>query len=174
MDDRERRVRVEALFAAYASAVLAYARRRTDAASAEDVLGDVFVVAWRRLEEIPPDALPWLLGCARYVLRQARRSEARRWSLIARLAATTPSSRPPAEPGGGALAAGLAALTDRDREALLLVAWDGLSGEQAAKVMGCSANAFSMRLHRARKRLATHLDGVDEPQPRPLVEACND
>ena len=58
MDDGERRARLEALFEAHARTVLAYARRRTDHATAADVLSDVFVVAWQRLERIPDDALP--------------------------------------------------------------------------------------------------------------------
>jgi DNA-directed RNA polymerase specialized sigma24 family protein len=56
------------VFAAYAAVVLAYARRRTDSATADDVLGEVFVIAWRRLEQIPPEPAPWLLACARHVL----------------------------------------------------------------------------------------------------------
>ena len=47
----------------------------------------------------------------------------------------------------------LAALPEQDREALLLVAWDGLTTEQAATVLGCRPSALRTRLHRVRKRL---------------------
>jgi RNA polymerase sigma-70 factor, ECF subfamily len=83
MDDNERSSRLESMFSTHAPTVLLYARRRTDRASASDVLSEVFVVAWQRVEEIPSDALPWLLACARRVLLNQRRSDAARGSLIA-------------------------------------------------------------------------------------------
>jgi hypothetical protein len=64
MDEFERRLRLERLFSAHGAAVRAYARRRVDPASADDAVSDVFVIAWRRLDDVPDDALPWLLGCA--------------------------------------------------------------------------------------------------------------
>ncbi len=64
MDNDQRRARLESLFAAHAAIVLAYARRRTDSTTADDVLSEVFVIAWRRLEQIPPEPAPWLLACA--------------------------------------------------------------------------------------------------------------
>jgi RNA polymerase sigma-70 factor (ECF subfamily) len=63
--------------------------------------------------------------------------------------------------GDGALALALAELSERDRELLLLIAWEGLGPEQAAKVFGCSRNALAVRLHRARKRLAAALRRAD-------------
>jgi RNA polymerase sigma-70 factor (ECF subfamily) len=57
---------------------------------------------------------------------------------------------------------------------LLLIAWDGLSAEQAATVLGCSRRALSMRLHRARKRLSAALADAGRPEPRPTMETCND
>lgn len=174
MDQDERLVRLESLFATHAPAVLAYARRRTDAATADDVLSDVFVVAWRRLEHVPPVALPWLLACARNVLADAHRSERRRGALIQRLMTTTPNVDVGVELADRALGEALTSLAARDREALMLVAWDGLSVEQAANVLGCSRRAFSMRLHRARKRLAAALARANPPEVQPTMEACND
>jgi RNA polymerase sigma-70 factor (ECF subfamily) len=149
----ERRARFEVLFAAHSAAVLAYARRRGDAATADDVLGEVFLVAWRRLDQIPADQRPWLLACARRVLANSRRSQRRRDALIDRLIAVR--SRPSAEPeiAEGDVVRALAGLGERDREALMLVAWEGLSAEQAARVLGCSRHAFTVRLQRARRRL---------------------
>src|ERR1700733_1908946 len=87
MDAEERRLRLEALFIAHADDVLAYAQRRSDAETADDVLSEVFVVAWRRLEEVPADPLPWLLACARRVLANQRRAERRRAAFVDRLSA---------------------------------------------------------------------------------------
>lgn len=174
MDQDERRARLESLFVAQAPTVLAYARRRTDSATADDVLSEVFVVAWRRLEQIPPDPAPWLLACARHVLAHADRGEHRRAALIERLAATAPRTEVCSELSDGVLGGALASLAERDREVLLLVAWEGLSTEQAATVLGCSRRTFSMRLHRARKRLSAALAVIDRPEPQPTMETCDD
>jgi hypothetical protein len=124
------------------------------------------VIAWRRLEQIPPEPTPWLLACARHVLAHARRSEHRRAALIARLAATPPRTEVPAELSDGVPGAGAGEPAQRDREVLLLVAWEGLSTQQAATVLDCSPRASSMRLHRARKRLSAALEVVGGPTPR--------
>ena len=62
----------------------------------------------------------------------------------------------------------LAALPERDREAILLHAWEGLSAPEAAEVLGCSATAYRLRLHRARRRLAAQLQDVPEHQSEHL------
>lgn len=174
MDSEQRRARLEALFYAHAPVVLAYARRRTDPATADDLLSEVFVVAWRRLDQVPSDAAPWLLACARHLLAHTRRGEHRRAALIERLATTPPQTVVWTELNDGALAEALAKLAERDREVLLLLAWDGLSAEQAATVLGCSRRALSMRVHRARKRLAAALAAVDQSEPQPTMETCHD
>lgn len=173
-EDDERRGRLEALYAAHAPEVLVYARRRTDHATAADVLSDVFVVAWRRLDEVPKDALPWLLGCARHALLNHQRADRRRSRLAARLNANAPSTPFSLEAHEHRLVQALARLKERDREVLLLTAWEGLTTRQAARVLGCSPQAFKVRAHRARKRLADALLVVDS-RPTPLkMEACND
>lgn len=81
-----------------------------------------------------------------------------------------PAAADPADAGGDReLWAALAGLPDGDREALLLVGWDGLSNPQAAGVAGCSQGAFKVRLHRARRRLAKALN-----QTRPDEAAMTD
>src|SRR5436309_11328259 len=120
MRDRER---LEALFADHAAAVRAYALRRADAATADDIVSEVFVVACRRLDAVPSDnALPWLLGCARRVLANQQRGGRRREALGHRLAsaAPRPEAGPPPSPDG-VLARALAALSEGDRELLMLV-----------------------------------------------------
>jgi RNA polymerase sigma-70 factor (ECF subfamily) len=158
--DADRSARFDALFAAHYGAVRAYIVRRAAGGQVEDALADTFLVAWRRLDAVPEDALPWLLGVARRVLANQRRGEARRAALIGRLAGALPHSRA-AEPAGdalGPLGDALASLTAAERETLLLVAWEGLEPRRAARVVGCSPAAFRARLYRARRRLAAHLE----------------
>ena len=164
--DSERRTRFEAMFAAHHEAVRRYVVRRQSAALVDDAIAETFLVAWRRLDEIPDRTLPWLLGVARRVLADQRRAVRRGRSLSERLRVdvVTDGRARDWEPPAGLtpeLTSALAALTEHEREALLLVAWDELSATDAARVAGCSAMAFRVRLHRARQRVAHRL-GVEE------------
>lgn len=160
VEGSERRIRLERLFLEHATAVRAYARRRIGVACADDTVGEVFVIAWRRIDDVPGDALPWLLACARRVIANQRRGASRASRLTGRLASEAHSD---VRVGGTdvGLASALNGLSDRDREVLLLIAWEGLSSVRAAAVLGCSPNAFAVRLHRARKRLADALSEQD-------------
>jgi RNA polymerase sigma factor (sigma-70 family) len=164
--DPERRRRFEALFVAHHAAVRSYVVRRGGGGlGVDDAVADTFLVAWRRLDEVPDAALPWLLGVARRVLADQRRGLRRRRSLSQRLAlaSTDPAWEPPA-PISAELADALRSLTEHEREALLLVAWDGLTPAQAAVAAGCSAAALRVRLHRARRRVAARL-GIEQSTP---------
>lgn len=152
------RARAESLFREHAAAVRAYARRRIDPAAADDVVSEVFVVASRRASEVPADALPWLLACARRLIANHRRSSARRAALLDRVRTLRPPAQAEPVESTGRLTRGLARLSESDREVLMLIAWEGLDPERAARVLGCSRSAFAMRLHRARKRLAAALE----------------
>jgi RNA polymerase sigma-70 factor (ECF subfamily) len=154
----------EKLYALYAGAVRGYAMRRCDRETADDVVADVFLVAWRRRAELPEDALPWLLGIARRVLANHARSQSRRVRLRDRLAAEPIMVAAPAHVDGRAsapLRAALASLSERDRELLLLVAWEGLELQQAAEVLGVRPNTLAVRFHRARRRLSAALEAVE-------------
>src|ERR1035441_1189627 len=138
--------------------VLRYALQHAEQDSAEDVASDVFLVAWRRLADIPEPPLPWLLGVARNLLRKQAGAGRRRRRLTNRIAALTSAADLAAWDAGEhvveravALAA-LASLPDRDVETLTLITWHGLSIAEAASVAGCSARAFTVRLHRARRQ----------------------
>jgi len=155
----DRRERFELLYRSCGAEVLAYALRRSNHEMANDVCAETFVVAWRRLETVPDDPLPWLLGVARRKLSNARRSDGRFEALQIRLL-----QEPQRVGQGDALPVGaelvlaeLRRLPERYREALLLVAWEGLTDTQAAQVLGCTPTAFRLRLHRARKRLVRRL-----------------
>jgi RNA polymerase sigma-70 factor (ECF subfamily) len=147
--------RLEALFEAHHRALLAYAARRCRSLTdAEDVVADVFLVAWRRLDDVPAgdDALPWLYGVARRTIGNQRRGTARRANLKARLEQTT--ERPVVPPPAGTEPAleALSRLSRDDQELLRLVAWEELSHAEIAQALGISVNAVGIRLHRARAR----------------------
>jgi RNA polymerase sigma-70 factor (ECF subfamily) len=156
--------RFEAIFAATHRRVLAYAVRRAEStAEAEEVVSETFLIAWRRLDDMPQTALPWLLGTARRVLANQRRSSQRRMpggphvDIDQLEVAADRSSIPDRIGEREAFAAAFTSLGERDREVLALVAWDGLEVRDAALAIGCSAAAFSLRLHRARRRLSKGL-----------------
>jgi RNA polymerase sigma factor (sigma-70 family) len=165
-----REARLRTLFEQNSMRVLAYACRHVGPSSAQDVVSDVFLVAWRRIDEVPRDALPWLLVVARNTISTSRRGTARQHRLADQLANIARSST--AAPGADevalerrAMLAALAELSPSEREALLLTGWDGLSVAQAADVAGCSRRAFELRLHRARSRLRRVLAAATEPNP---------
>jgi RNA polymerase sigma-70 factor (ECF subfamily) len=164
--------RFDALYRDQAGEVRRYVRRRSDTQAADDVVADVFVVAWRRLGEVPDDPLPWLLGVARRMLANRRRGDARDQALRDRI--RSEQLRAPAMGEADASRAGeavwlaLSMLSERDREALLLVAWEGLSTARAARVVGVRANTFAARLYRARRRFARALrTHTNDPSQRP-------
>lgn len=160
--------RFEVLFHEHADAVLAYALRRSDPEMAQEVVAETFTVAWRRLADIPDPALPWLLGVARRALANSRRSSSRQRALALRLVQEPPDAVD--DPTGEvdtrlSARAALALLPSAQREAIELVAWEGLTFAEAAELLGCSRSVFAVRLHRARRRLQRHLsDALDEPK----------
>jgi RNA polymerase sigma-70 factor (ECF subfamily) len=143
--------------------VLAYALRRTDPQGARDVTAETFLVAWRRIRDVPEEdeGVLWLLATARRVLANRRRAE-RTDHLM-----TSPGPYPsmPDHADGvaelQALSTAFSKLSERDREAIALSAWEGLKPREAARVLGTTAAGFSLRLHRARRRLTKLLRTVD-------------
>jgi RNA polymerase sigma-70 factor, ECF subfamily len=138
-----------------------YLRRRAGTADAEDVLSEVMLTIWRRLDEVPQErALPWSYGVARRALANQRRSQSRRLRLVQRME-TEPHARlspDHAEEGPDAeLTAALDALGDQDREILRLWAWEQLEPREIAAVLGLTVNAATLRLSRSKKRLSAEL-----------------
>ncbi|MFI9152633.1 RNA polymerase sigma factor [Streptomyces sp. NPDC053367] len=168
----EPRARFEALVHAVAEPLHRFLSRRADADAVEDLLSETLLVLWRRIDDLPtlatasevdPDAvLPWCYGVARGCLANARRADGRRRRLMQRL---TLSQRP--LPAAGAdhtdLHDALGALRELDREIVLLWAWEGLAPRQIAEATGLTPNAVSIRLHRAKRRLATQLERKNRP-----------
>jgi RNA polymerase sigma-70 factor, ECF subfamily len=153
-DDRQARFR--AMFDAHYDRVYAYAARRSDASTGEDVAATVVALAWQKLDTIDPALeLPWLLTTARRVLSTTARGEVRRQ-------ARERAAGAPDEDLGldiahqvverAAINDALTALPEADRELLLLCLWDDLSPADAARVLGITATTARVRLHRARSR----------------------
>lgn len=162
--------RFAAVHAAHARDVLAYALRRADTPEdAADVVADTFLVAWRRLDDLPdgPDARLWLYGVARRTLANQRRGERRRLRLAERLRTELPplsaAAQRPANTVDADLLRAIKALGEEDREVLLLTGWEDLSPAEVARVLDISRVAARSRLHRARKRLRDALAETADP-----------
>jgi RNA polymerase sigma-70 factor (ECF subfamily) len=151
----EQRARFDHLYRRHVGEIAAYALRRASRETAEDVVAETFLVAWRRLDRVPEQPLPWLYAVARRTLANHRRSATRRESLTRRLQLEVPAIS--LAPTDERLLDALRTLRAPDRELLMLVAWEGLTASEAAQALECSPIACRIRLHRARKRLAQAL-----------------
>jgi RNA polymerase sigma-70 factor, ECF subfamily len=155
--------RFEEIYAEHEQAVRAYVRRRAPEPVVDDVVSDTFLVCLRKIDRVPAEPLPWLYAVARKTLANERRRRAR---------VAPVRELPTAEPapaGDSTLAAAFNALSERDREVLRLVAWEGLPLADAATVLGCSAVACRVRYHRAKSRLAARLAAASasfRPEPK--------
>jgi RNA polymerase sigma-70 factor (ECF subfamily) len=153
VEDRERFSR---LFEAHYARVLAFAERRVGRDLADEVTAETFLLAWRRLDSVPPEPLPWLYGVARnMVLRQLRVTS--RQAEVHHLLANERPNLPVDDSEHDALWQAFEQLSGPDREILSLIAWEELSVRDAARVLNVPASVFSVRLHRARRRLQRHL-----------------
>jgi RNA polymerase sigma-70 factor, ECF subfamily len=153
--------RFEQIYEEHHDAVRAYVRRRAPEDLVEDIVADVFVVALRRIDDVPTPELPWLYGVARKTLANARR-RTHAAAPLAHEVAHDPD--PVADPQ---LARAFAELSHADREVLRLVAWEGLSLRDAARVLECSPVACRVRYHRAKSRLAARLAAAASFRPEP-------
>lgn len=155
--------------------VYAYLRRHTDQDLAETVLSEVYLKAWRHLDSLDGDAMGWLIVTARRTLIDHLRAAQRRDRLADDVFALSRDAPMDGVEGTAldraVVRRALQQLSDTDRQALLLVGWDGLSHLSAAKAAGCSVAAFTVRVNRARRRLAALLDEVAETSTTHAVAA---
>lgn len=149
-------------------AVSRYVARRLDGRSSdvEEVVAEVFTVAWRRRNDLPAIPLPWLYGVARHCLANAVRGYGRRRRLLDRIGndESAHGKHVVQGPDAGSPAdwvhEALARLAPSDQEVLRLTAWEELGVDEIAVALGCGSRAAAMRLHRARRRLAAEIDGL--------------
>ncbi len=155
--------RFDALYAAYATHVLAYAMRRAIPADAEDATSQTFVVAWRRIADVPdgPAALPWLYATCRNVLANQRRGRRRFASLVDKLARVPGRVETHVAGAGGTAVETLSRLSATDQELLRLIAWEGLTHAEVGAALGLTPNAVAIRVHRARERFRAAFERIE-------------
>ena len=167
----ERRLRE--MYEEHGRRVLAYFTRRTDSESARDGAAEVFLIAWRRIDDVPPGdaAIRWLYATARRVLANQRRTRARQGRLVYRLKTSTGNPEPGPETvvvrreQDRLVMEALDHLAPDDREILRLTVWEELPRDEVAAMLGCSRHAANQRVHRASRRLATELHHLDTRAP---------
>ena len=167
------KTRFESIWEQHRLEVLAYCLRRTSAADAEDACAETFLVAWRRLDDVPPQpqTILYLYGVAGHVLSNHRRSLRRRSRLDARL--SNLGVAPPVDPlhvvvrsSEDKLVDGAVSRLSRlDREIVMLDAWEELSREEIAEVLGITRDGVDQRIHRSYKRLGRALAPVLDYEP---------
>jgi RNA polymerase sigma factor (sigma-70 family) len=168
----QRKTEFERVYSLHLRDITAYVARRIPREEVDDVVAKVFVVAWRRFEDVPaqPEDRLWLFGVARRCVAHHRRSALRQGRLRMRLAneitiVQIPSQR--ADHRYDLVLKAMERLKPLDREALRLVLWDELSHADAAVVLGCSVNAFELRYRRARNSVRIAVEGESTVAPRP-------
>lgn len=153
-------------------AIHAYACRRAGSEAADEIAAETFLVAWRKFDALPAEPLPWLYGVARNVVLRHHNEHVRwqrAWAAVERERHSSPlGSQDGDDPG---LREAWEQLSAADREVLALVAWEQLSVADAARALGCSAPVFSVRLHRARRRLERLLAAAGSLSKVELSEA---
>lgn len=165
--------RFVALFDDAYDEVLRFVRRRLGDDGAEDVTAEAFLVAWRRLEDLPADhgdARAWVFGVARGIMANSRRGAGRRDALAVRLVDSGSATGILDGEDDAAvlridLAAAWNALAPAEQEVLALAVLDGLTSTRAARVLGISAVAFRLRLSRARRRLRASMEAHPAASP---------
>lgn len=159
----QRRARFEALVDEVLEPIRRFLARRTDPATADDVLGEVLLVLWRRLDAVPTEALPWTYAVARNCLANAERGVRRQHRVAARIAVLDPpAATSPEDPAqDDRVHRALALVPQAQAELLRLWAWEQLAPSEIASVLDVSANAVSIRLHRARENFKTALRKID-------------
>jgi RNA polymerase sigma-70 factor (ECF subfamily) len=157
------RARFEALAAEVVEPVRRFLARRTDPATADDVLAETLLVCWRRLDQVPENALPWVYGVARNCLANIARGDRRQVRLAARISVVDPpeeAERQP-DPADERVGAALAALRPEEADLLRLWAWEQLGPSEIAELLDITPNAVSIRLHRARGKFVDALRKID-------------
>ncbi len=158
-----REERFHASFEEHYRAVARFVRMRGHgSADADDLIAGTFEVAWRQMDKVPegPEALPWLLGIARNLSRNARRKSQREASFVNELSTVTvPWAEMPIDDRAASarVMGALAQLKPADRDLILLVAWDELTPSEAGQVLGLRPVTARSRLHRARQRMSALL-----------------
>jgi RNA polymerase sigma-70 factor (ECF subfamily) len=148
------------LYDTHVDAVGRYATRRVSSSDVQDVVADTFTIAWQKLDALPEDALPWLFATARNQISNRVRTAGRHRLRTIEPAQTheDPATTFEESQLDERIADAINRLTPTERDAFMLIAWDGLSPVRAARAAGCSAVALRVRFHRARRKLAQSIN----------------
>lgn len=147
------------LFERYYTDICRYFTRRTELDAVEDLAGEVFLVAWRRLDDLPKKELQWLYGIAANVLGNHWRGTKRRAALNTKVQDEGYEYQQDVldvlmnRGLSGELATAFAQLSESEREVMLLMYVEQLTTREAAKVLGCSTVALRARTSRVRRKL---------------------
>jgi RNA polymerase sigma-70 factor (ECF subfamily) len=165
--------RFEALWTAHYADLRSYALRRVrDQGAASDIAAETFLVAWRRFDDASNPSLVWLFAIARKLVANHHRRETQRRALHLKLISTRTDASPQLDvESSGEVARAFNSLSGRDREALCLVAWEGLRPREAAVVQGVSPATFSVRLHRAKERFRKRLEAAGQSELDGLTDS---
>ncbi|MBS2965871.1 RNA polymerase sigma factor [Actinocrinis puniceicyclus] len=165
--------RFEHLYAESLSALFGFCIRRCESREdAADLVAEVYLVAWRRIARMPhgQEARLWLFAVAHRLLANQERALRRQRNLGARLAQHCADSHAPdpaefldRREAARVLHDALATLSPQDSALITLTAWEGLSVADAGRVIGLTAGAARVRLHRARGRLRRALTAAQAP-----------
>jgi len=150
------------LYVRYYQSICDFCRRRVDADAVDDTVAEVFLIAWRRLQDVPSgdEGLVWLYTVAYRVIGHEWRASARWRRLQSRARSVAPRPSCPADESitdddeTRLVLRAAARLRRTDAEVLRLAAWEQLGIAELAAVLGISGNAAKQRLHRAKRNLA--------------------
>ena len=164
-DEGGREARFRAIYLAHHDDIWRYAMRRLPSHDAAGVVSDVFLVAWRRVDEAPQgdEVRLWLYAVARNCVANFQRGQRRYSRLLDRLTSSRPRGLTVYEAGADGsgddreVCTALATLAEKDQEVLRLLFWEQLSQQEAAAVLGVSTNAVAIRAHRGRQHLKEKL-----------------
>ena len=160
-----------------------YCLRRLPTDDANDALAEIFLVAWRRLDDVPAgeQARLWLFGVARRVVSTMQRGTRRRSRLTAKSMAQADTGAVTIDTEtvvvrrseDARLLEAIGTLRPSDQELVRLKAWEELSHSDIGEVLGISSHAVDMRLNRALKKVAKVMRPAKQKMlnsPRPVEE----
>jgi len=173
VDEAAAEERFERMYAAYERQVYAYCLRRIDRDQAIDCTADTFLVAWRRISDVPggDKALLWLYRTAHNVIGDHYRSRTRSRALVDALRANPtdhgdePETVVVRREADTAVLDALRRLRPADQEVLRLAVWEELPHAEIGELLGCTAHAVDQRVHRAAKRLGRELHATAKAAP---------
>ena len=166
------------IYRQYGNHIRGYCSRRTDGSDVGDAVAETFLVAWRKIEQIPPgDAtLPWLYGVAYRVVSHQWRHKARGRRLIEKLSGQANVESAALDMlvvGGekyGLVIKASSRLRPIDQEVLRLTLWEELSHADVAAVLGIEPAAVKQRAYRARRNLATEYQKLTNERKPPAAQ----